>query len=93
MKLYFKKECLGVIKNINISGIWANGTLEPNININKFKYMFQELVNEDKEFDESQYDPEYLDDNNWFIQNDHGDVKGISLPAIYNNGDINWRWR
>jgi hypothetical protein len=32
-------------------------------------------------------------DENWFILNDDGKMRGISLPAVHEDGLISWRWR
>ena len=48
-------------------------------------------VNEDS-FDESKFDSELLDDNNWSV-NDNGKIVGIYIPAIYEDGEISFRYR
>ncbi|WP_028403031.1 hypothetical protein [Ectobacillus panaciterrae] len=92
MKLYFKKECLGSILNVSAEGTWMFGTIEPNENMSKFQEFFVKLIDEEG-FVEEDMNPEWLDEVNWFIMNDQQELKGIELPAIYEDGEINWRWR
>lgn len=93
MKLFFKNEYLGIIENVTTSGMWANGVLDAHNNFNKFMDMFKQLTDEDIDFNESMFDKEWLLDNNWYIVNDAGESIGICVPAIYKDGDVNWRWR
>ncbi|KYD27513.1 hypothetical protein B4113_0092 [Geobacillus sp. B4113_201601] len=59
----------------------------------KFRKFFEDLTNEENHFKESEYNEEWLNDDNWFVVDSHGDKKGIYLPAVYEDGEINWRWR
>lgn len=91
--LYFQDECLGEIQDINTEGMWMYGKLIPNQNIVKFKDFFKALTSEENDFKESEYNEEWLKDDNWFIVDDHQNKRGIHLPAVYEDGEINWRWR
>lgn len=93
MKLYFKEEYLGDIQNANREGPWVYGTFKPKANIEKYKIFLEALTNEDHKFEEEQFDAEWLDKRNWFITDDQGNREGIEIPAVYPDGDINWRWR
>ncbi|WP_121639460.1 hypothetical protein [Virgibacillus sp. Bac330] len=93
MKLYFSNECLGEIKNVNVEGMWVNGNIIPNKNIEKFKAFFAAIVNEENELVEANFNKEWLDDNNWYIIDNQKEKKGIVIPAVYPDGDIYWRWR
>ncbi|WP_131923150.1 hypothetical protein [Hazenella coriacea] len=93
MKLYFLNECLGEIVDISVEGLWTNGKIIPTKKLEKFKDFFEGLIDEENEFVEEKYNEEWLDDHNWFIVDDENRKKGIYLPAVYFDGDINWRWR
>ncbi|MFP3845383.1 hypothetical protein [Priestia filamentosa] len=92
MKLYFLDECLGEIKDASSEGMWMNGKITPTENMEKFKELFAALVDEENEFQEEDYNGEWLDDENWSITEDDGKKRGIDLPAVYPDGEINWRW-
>jgi hypothetical protein len=65
------------------------------LNESKRSYIIADefLTEEDIDFNESMFDKELLLDNNWYIVNDAGESKGICVPAIYEDGDVNWRWK
>ncbi|MDE7204425.1 MAG: hypothetical protein K2O91_21575 [Lachnospiraceae bacterium] len=52
---------------------------------------FKAIVCEDG-FDETQFDRELMKDNNWNVK-DNGNMIGIYIPAIYEDGDISFRYR
>lgn len=93
MKLYFKEDYLGDIQDANREGAWVYGTFKPTANIEKYKTFLDALTNENQEFEEDQFDAELLDESNWFIADEQGNKGGIEIPAVYPDGDINWRWR
>ncbi|MDM5200695.1 hypothetical protein QUF79_21990 [Fictibacillus enclensis] len=93
MFLYFKGEYLGEILNVNKEGAWMYGELKANENLEKFRRFFIDLTDEDKEFDETKFNEEWLTDSNWFIIDVHNNKRGIYLPAISLNGDIDFRYR
>lgn len=93
MKLYFKEEYLGDIQDANREGSWVYGTFKPTVHVEKYKTFLEALTNEDQEFEEDQFDAEWLDESNWFISDDQGNKEGIEIPAVYPDNDINWRWR
>ncbi|TWK94960.1 hypothetical protein CHCC20323_3843 [Bacillus licheniformis] len=51
------------------------------------------MVDEDHDFQEDHYDEDWLNEENWFITDKDGVKKGIIVPAVYEDGAINWRWR
>lgn len=53
------------------------------------KAFFDALVCEDG-FDESQFDEDLLDENNWYVC-ENGKIIGISYPAIYDDSEIGFR--
>jgi hypothetical protein len=93
MLLYFKDECLGKIQDIQVEGTWVYGQYIPNENMIKYDAFFKALVDEEVEFDERAYDTEWVQDKNWFIVDESNNKRGIYLPAVYEDGEINWRWR
>ncbi|MFP9131177.1 hypothetical protein [Niallia sp. BSM11] len=93
MKLYFKEKYIGDILDANREGSWVYGIFKPTGNYEKYKTFFEALTNEDNVFDEGQFDAEWLDESNWYIADDQGNKEGIEIPAVYPDGDINWRWR
>jgi len=93
MKLYFKEEYLGDIQDANREGAWVYGTFKLTANIGKYKTFLEALTNEDHQFEEDQFDAEWLDGSNWFIANEQGNKEGIEIPAVYPDGDIGWSWR
>ncbi|RUS07853.1 hypothetical protein [Bacillus velezensis] len=92
MFLYYKDEKLGEIHDVSGEGMWMYGILSPYENIKVFRDLFNDLIDEDGDFDETKYDQEWLNDENWFVS-DNGIKKGIIVPAVYPDGAINWRQR
>ncbi|QOK29872.1 hypothetical protein IIE26_27480 (plasmid) [Cytobacillus oceanisediminis] len=93
MKLYYSNEFLGDIFNMSVEGMWVNAKITPSKDIDKFKKFFAAIVDEDNEFEEDNYNEEWVDDNNWYIVDTENRKKGIYLPAVYPDGEISWRWR
>ncbi|MEW4058502.1 hypothetical protein Q0N99_04170 [Bacillus siamensis] len=91
MYLYYKEEKLGEIHDVSGEGMWMYGILSPNENIEVFRGLFNDLIDEDGDFDETKYDEDWLKDENWFVS-DNGNKRGIIVPAVYPDGAINWRW-
>lgn len=92
LKLYFSNEFLGKISDISIDGMWINAEITPSKNMEKFNDFFAAIVDEENDFEESDYSKEWLDDSNWYIM-DGNKIKGIYIPAVYPDKEINWRWR
>lgn len=93
MKLYFLNEYLGDIGNISVEGMWINAEIIPSKNTEKFNDFFAGIVDEENDFKEGSYSEEWLDDGNWFIIDDENRKRGIYIPAVYSDREINWRWR
>ncbi|WP_397537134.1 hypothetical protein [Rummeliibacillus pycnus] len=93
MKLYFLNEFLGKIGNISVDGMWINAEIVPSKNMEKFYGFFAGIVDEENGIEEDSYSEEWLDDSNWFIIDDENRKKGIYIPAVYPDREINWRWR
>ena len=84
---------MGEIQNDYKEGVWFYGSIIANENIKKYKDFLAALVNEEKEFKEDSFNEDWLNDDNWFIVDKHQNKKGIYLPAIHEDGEINWRYR
>jgi hypothetical protein len=93
LKLYYLNEFLGDIVNINVEGMWINAKIIPSKNIDKFNDFFSAIVDEENDFEETNYSEEWLDDSNWYIIDNENRKKGIYIPAVYPDGEISWRWR
>lgn len=75
MKLYFLNEFLGDIRNINIDGMWINAEIIASKNIDKFDDFFLAIVDEENNFEETNYNEEWLDDSNWYVIDDENKRK------------------
>jgi hypothetical protein len=93
LKLYFLNEYLGDIRNISVEGMWINAEFTPSKNLDKFNDFFAAIVDEEIDFEETNYNEEWLDDSNWYIIDNENRKKGIYIPAVYPDREINWRWR
>ena len=93
LKLYFLNEFLGDISNIGIEGMWITAEITPSKNIVKFNDFFAAIIEEENDFEETNYNEEWLDDRNWYIFDKEYRRKGIYIPAIYPDWKIHWRWR
>lgn len=91
MELLFKDNIIGYIKDIYTEDYWIHGLFEKTDKFKNYSEFFKGIVCEDG-FDESKFDSELLDDNNWSV-NDNGKGAGIYIPAIYEDGDISFRYR
>uniref|UniRef100_UPI00289CC7B2 hypothetical protein n=2 Tax=Bacillales TaxID=1385 RepID=UPI00289CC7B2 len=65
----------------------------PSNNIEKFNDFFAALVDEENDFVETNFNEEWLEDNNWYIIDDENKRRGIYIPAVYPDREISWRWR
>ncbi|MGK9269338.1 hypothetical protein KXR56_22400 [Bacillus inaquosorum] len=92
MILYFKDTKLGEIHDVSGEGMWMYGILKPEKEIEVFRDLFNDLIDEEGQFDETRYDKEWLEDENWYILDENSSKRGIIVPAVYPDGAINWRW-
>lgn len=93
MKLYFLDEFLGDIRNITAEGTWMNAEISPSTTMNKFKNFFAAMIDEENDFEETNFNEEWLDYNNWYIIDNQNRKRGIYIPAVFLDGEISWRWR
>ncbi len=91
MQLLFKEQVLGTISDISREGFWNYGFFEKTADYSKFTAFFKDIVSE-YGFDENKYDKDYLDDQNWYVSIPDG-KKEIFIPAIYDDGEIAFRYR
>lgn len=91
MELMYKNIVLGKIEITERESFWISGNFYPNPEASEFKSFFDALVCEDG-FDESQFDEDLLDENNWYVC-ENGKIIGISYPAIYDDSEIGFRYR
>ena len=91
MELLFKKNIIGCIDVISKENNWVHGVFTQNDNFYNYAEFFKAIVCEDG-FDETQFDSELMKDNNWNVK-DNGNIIGIYIPAIYDDGDISFRSR
>ncbi|EJS72572.1 hypothetical protein CN425_12875 [Bacillus cereus] len=95
MKLYFKDMEIGEIKDVFGDMPWMYGTIRLYENSKPLQNYFREMVDEDSVFDVESIDPEFLDDENWFVYDEVNRwYLGIDIPAIYMEDiTVAWRWR
>jgi hypothetical protein len=92
-KLFFRDLCLGEITDVEGEFPWMSGTLQPAPAAEPFGAFFRWMTDEEHASQEPPFEADLLDDDNWFIQDEHGSKTGITVPAVYGDGLISWRWR
>ncbi len=91
MEILFKDEAIGKLESSYREGVWIHGRFLSYKPYDKYKEFFDALVCEDG-MDEAKFHEELFDENNWFVKSDGG-IKGICVPAIYEEGDASIRYR
>jgi len=91
MELLFKKNVIGNIDIRSEENQWVHGVFTRNDKFYYYEDFFKAIVSEDG-FDETQFGGELMKDNHWNV-NDNGNIMGIYIPAIYDDGDIFFRYR
>lgn len=91
MELLFQEIVIGYIDNMSKEGFWNYGEFIPNENFKNYIDFFKAIVCE-YDFDETKFDNALLEDKNWNVR-DNGNIIGIYIPAIYEDGDISFRYR
>ncbi|SHK36987.1 hypothetical protein SAMN02745163_03693 [Clostridium cavendishii DSM 21758] len=99
LKLVYKNICLGEVIYTDSDFPWLCGKLKANDNFEIFKPFFYELVeslNEGNEFDETKWNKDWSEFENWTLL-DEEEIIDICLPMIYEEVDgyfdIGWRLR
>lgn len=59
----------------------------------EYREFFAFMVDEDKGNIDPPFGPEFLDESNWFIEDDAGTRRGIEIPAVHDDDSVMWRWR
>ena len=85
MELLFKDNIIGYIKDIYTEDYWIHGLFEKTDKFKNYSEFFKGIVCEDG-FDESKFDSELLDDNNWSV-NDNGKVQ-VFIFLLYMKMEI-----
>ena len=93
MRLFFQSRCLGEIEDLFFDQPEVHGTFNPSEGIEKFQHLFAWMVDEDNSSEEPPFDDDLLDDSNWFVIDDAGEKRGITVPGVYADREIIWRWR
>ena len=91
MEVLFKNNVIGWIEIICKELYWVHGVFTANDDFYRYADFFKAIVCEDG-FDETQFDAELLKERNWNVKDD-GTLRGICIPAIYEDGDISFRYR
>lgn len=91
MDIMFGNNVVGEIVGMYREEQWVHGNFTPSKFYYEYKEFFEAMVCEDG-MDETKFDNELFDENNWFLKSEKG-LQGISIPAIYSDGDISFRYR
>lgn len=95
MLLLYRNMDLGSISDVGGEQPWWIGNLTPSSEAEAFREFFAWMVDEDRNSaaDEPPFDRAWWTDENWYIQDDDGNRRGIDVPAVHGDGQIWWRWR
>ena len=91
MEVLFKEEAIGKIEGAYREEFWIHGKFTPYKSYTRYKEFLDALVCEDG-MNEIQFEEELFDESNWFVKSKDG-IKGICIPAIYEDGDTSIRYR
>ena len=92
-RLFFRETCLGEITDVYGESHWMSGTFTPTPDADSFQDFFQWMVDEANVSIDPPFDEALLNEENWFIEQENGEMLGISLPAVQKDNEIGWRWR
>lgn len=90
-ELIYINIALGKIVILQRESFWISGDFYAYPAASAYRDFFNALVCEDG-FDETRFDEDLLNEDHWFVSED-GTLKGISCPAVYENGEIYFRYR
>lgn len=91
IELIYKNIALGKIVILQRESFWISGDFYAYPAASAYRDFFAALVCEDG-FDESRFDEDLLNEDYWFVA-ENGTFKGISCPAVYENREIQFRYR
>jgi hypothetical protein len=93
MRLFFRETPLGDITEVGSDQPWWVGQFAPYAEADAFRAFFEWMVDEEKSSlpGDPPFDEALWTDENWFIEDDSGQKRGICVPAVHNDGQIWWR--
>lgn len=93
--MLYQNSDLGGISDVEGDQPWWVGNLSPTPAAAPFREFFAWMVDEDADSsaEEPPFDQAWWTDENWSIQEDDGNRRGICVPAVHGDGQIWWRWR
>jgi hypothetical protein len=92
IKLYFQQQAVGEVRRESMDQPWVTGTITLTPLGEQLGEFFRFMTDEDSISTDPPFDPCLLDDDNWSLEV-NGERRGITVPAIYEDGQIWWRWR
>lgn len=92
MKLYHGAVLLGEIGNISQEGSWMYGELVKTPAASQYEDFFAWMTDEEKQSEDPPFSDDYLNPDNWSIEDETGKRRGIEVPAVHDDGSIEWRW-
>ena len=93
MKLYFRDQFLGQVTHVEGDQPWMIGQLFLAPTGIMFGEFFRWMVCEENNLSDPPFDKSLLDESNWVLEDESGSRRGIALPAVHDDGVIEWRWR
>jgi hypothetical protein len=93
MHVYFRDICLGVVKDAALEGLWITGEFEAFESAEVFRDFFMFIVDEESEQQDMPFDEAWFDEENWYVIDELGEKRGMSVPGVYPDGMITWRTR
>lgn len=92
-KLYHRSTLLGEITDVSREGVWMNGQFEPGPEAVAYRDFFSYMTDEAKGQQDPPFGEEYLNPDNWHLEEEDGQRREIEVPAVHNDQSIEWRWR
>lgn len=94
MKLIHSNTLIGTIASPSQDGPWMSGDISLESSLAPdYREFFAYMVDEVRGDTDPPFGPEFLDESNWFIEDDDGLRRGIEVPAVHDDDSIMWRWR
>lgn len=95
MKLLFKGEEVGEVHSVDYDFPWWYARFVPAHSFeDQFRSVFNRLTKDEPDDDCWEgVNPELVDEENWHLQEEDGELRSISLPAIHSDNVIAWRRR
>jgi hypothetical protein len=93
LQLYHNGVQLGGVNALGRDGPWMCGELSLLPGADLYREFFEFMTDETKGDREPPFSSDLLDPQNWFVQDELNQVRGIEVPAVHADGLIQWRWR